>query len=62
MNLIPAEMSERRLIAMSGKLQLPASGQNSQGTVTIGIRSEDIRDTSRSRSMRAFMISKIMAW
>ena len=43
MNLIPAEMSERRLVAMSGKLQLPASGQNSQGTVTIGIRSEDIR-------------------
>ena len=43
MNLIPAEMSERRLVAMSGKLQLPASGQNGQGTVTIGIRSEDIR-------------------
>src|SRR5690242_7678119 len=43
MNLIPAEMSARWLVAMSGRLQLPASGQNGQGTVTIGIRSEDIR-------------------
>jgi multiple sugar transport system ATP-binding protein len=43
MNLIAAEMSERRLVAMSGKLQLPAPGQTGQGPVTIGIRSEDIR-------------------
>ena len=41
MNLIPAEMSGGRLVAMSGKLQLPAPRQNGRGTV--GIRSEDIR-------------------
>src|SRR5882724_455714 len=43
MNLIPAEMSGGRLVAMSGKLQLPAPRQDGRGTVTIGIRSEDIR-------------------
>jgi multiple sugar transport system ATP-binding protein len=43
MNLIPAEMSGGRLVAMSGKLQLPAPRQNGRGTVTIGIRSEDMR-------------------
>jgi multiple sugar transport system ATP-binding protein len=43
MNLIPAEMSEDRLVAMSGKLQLQAPHQNARRTVTIGIRSEDIR-------------------
>jgi multiple sugar transport system ATP-binding protein len=41
MNLIPAEMSGGRLVAMSGKLQLPAPRQDGRGTV--GIRSEDIR-------------------
>ncbi len=43
MNLIPAEMAGGCLVAMSGKLQLPAPRQNGRGTVTIGIRSEDIR-------------------
>ncbi len=45
MNLIPGELQGNRVVAMSGKLQLPASvtGRKEDGAVTIGIRSEDVR-------------------
>jgi multiple sugar transport system ATP-binding protein len=45
MNFIPGELHGNRIIAMSGKLQLPApvTGRNGDGAVTIGIRSEDVR-------------------
>src|SRR5262249_31954149 len=72
MNLIPAEVSGDRLVAMSGKLQLPAPRQNGRKTITIGIRSQDIREgpqeplvgeteewDGRSGWARALMITRI---
>ena len=56
MNFIPGELHGNRIIAMSGKLQLPApvTSRNGDGAVTIGIRSEDVRvgpqETGRSQS------------
>jgi len=43
MNLIPAEISGGHVVAMSGKLQSPLPHKNGRATVTIGIRSEDVR-------------------
>jgi multiple sugar transport system ATP-binding protein len=43
MNLIPAEISGDRLVAMAGRLQLPVKHRGGRGAATIGIRSEDLR-------------------
>jgi multiple sugar transport system ATP-binding protein len=45
MNLIPGELRGDRVLALSGKVQLPApvTGRNNHGAVMIGIRSEDVR-------------------
>jgi multiple sugar transport system ATP-binding protein len=43
MNLIPAELSGGRIAALSGRLRIPAPHRKDGGSITLGIRSEDVR-------------------